>query len=182
MTRPKMSPQMQNKMPIVNSCGPSMPRNVTWERSGSFRPASPPAVSGADWARPAVTCKNIRPAHTAPAFANRPRSGHTPASQVRISDPPSRILNQGNSLTLNLFLNFGIRHTISPWSLFFRALNEWLTGFATGCLLRLDRCTPFSRGEQTPLPRYRGLETPKSRIRVDTRLIFYNMPGVRGSN
>src|ERR1700676_668224 len=97
MTRPKMSPKMQKRIPIVSSLRPSMPRNETWERSGSFRPASPPAVSGADWARTAVPLNNIRAAQPAPAFANRPRSGRTPASQVRISDPPSRILKQGNS-------------------------------------------------------------------------------------
>src|ERR1700726_327987 len=64
------------------------------------------------------------------------------------------------------------RHTISPWSVFFRAPNQWLTGFATGCLLRLDRCSPFSHSEQTPLPRYHSSETPKSRTKVGTRLIF----------
>src|SRR6202171_4373570 len=178
MTRPKMSPKMQKRIPIVSSLWPSMPRNETWERSGSFRPASPPAVFGVDWARTAVPLNNIRAAQTAPAFANRPRSGRTPARQVRISDPPSRILKQGNSL--NLPLNIAFRHTILPWRLFFRGWNGWLTGFATGCLLRLDRCTSFSRSEQTPRPRYRGLETPKSRIRVDTRLIFITWPDQGG--
>src|SRR5438445_13432924 len=109
MTRPKMSPKMQNKIPIVSSLWPSMPRNEFCERSGSFRPASPPTVSGADCARAAVPFNNIRAAHTAPALANRLRSEPTPASQVDISDPPSRILNPPNSRSFDLALSGGLQ-------------------------------------------------------------------------
>src|SRR5467141_676075 len=104
MARPKMSPKMQNKIPIVSSLWPSMPRNEICERSGSLRPASPPTVSGADWARAAVPFNNIRAAHTALALVNRLRSERAPASQVDISDPPSRILNPANSRSFDLAL------------------------------------------------------------------------------
>src|SRR5712671_4072405 len=109
MARPKMSPKMQNKKPIVSSLWPSMPRNEICERSGSFKPASPPTVSGADWARAAVPFNNIRAAHTAPALVNRLRSEHAPASQVDISDPPSRILNPANSRSFDLALPGGLQ-------------------------------------------------------------------------
>src|SRR5712691_3721143 len=73
-----------------------MPRNETWERSGSFKEASPPAVSGEAWARAAVPFDKTTAVHTAPATANRLRSERTLASQVHISRPPSKIINQGN--------------------------------------------------------------------------------------
>src|SRR6266436_8162747 len=114
MARPKMSPKMQNKIPIVSSLWPSMPRNEICERSGSFRPASPPTVSGADWARAAVPFNNIRAAHTAPALVNRLRSERTPASQVDISDPPSRILNPVDARSFDLALPRGLQGKTGP--------------------------------------------------------------------
>src|SRR6266853_1895734 len=76
-----------------------MPRNETWERSGSFRAASPPAVSGDAWAKAAVPFDKTKAAHTTLATANRLRSELALASQVHISDPPSKILKQGNRLS-----------------------------------------------------------------------------------
>jgi hypothetical protein len=65
-------------------------------------------VSAADWASAAVLFNNIRAAHTAPALVNRLRSERTPASQVDISDPPSRILNPANSRSFDLALPGGL--------------------------------------------------------------------------
>jgi hypothetical protein len=40
---------MQNRMPIIKRLWPFMPRNDTEDKSGSFRLASPPAVSPEGW-------------------------------------------------------------------------------------------------------------------------------------
>src|SRR5579864_239183 len=43
---PNRSPSTQNKMPTRSSLWPSIPpRNVTWDKSGSLRLASPPGDS-----------------------------------------------------------------------------------------------------------------------------------------
>src|SRR5258708_25498183 len=91
-----------------------MPSNKVWDRLGSVSPGSPPAVSGADWARAAVPLNNIRTAHTAPALLNRLRSERAPASQVDISDPPSRILNPANSRSFDLALSGGLQGKTGP--------------------------------------------------------------------
>src|SRR5580658_5210706 len=82
---PNPSPAMQKRIPIISSLWPSMPRNDTEDRSGSFRPASPPA-SGADWAA-AADAPRVTNASTA---TDRPRAKRDTrlASQVRIASPP----------------------------------------------------------------------------------------------
>src|SRR5712675_2762619 len=167
MTMPKMSPKMQNRMPMVSSLCPSIPRKETCDRSGSFSPASPPAVSGAACASATETFNNNKAAHAAPAIANRLRSERKPASQVYISSPPSKIPNLNICPTL-----YGLPAHDFALDFVFRAPNQWLTGFATGCLLRLDRGTALSRREHASFPPYRGMDLPKRRIRVGTRHIF----------
>src|ERR1700684_2261184 len=91
---PNASPKMQNSRPQTSSWWPSIPhRNRTWDRSGSFRLASPPGLSSA-MARPAPISmhKGVKPA--AKNFARRDRTLLSPvpravASLVRISNPPS---------------------------------------------------------------------------------------------
>src|SRR5437588_9402659 len=45
MVSPKAKPNKQKRIPKSKSLWPSMPRKVTWERSGSFKLASPAACS-----------------------------------------------------------------------------------------------------------------------------------------
>ncbi|HVA93811.1 MAG TPA: hypothetical protein VNI36_02805, partial [Candidatus Dormibacteraeota bacterium] len=60
----------------------------------------------------AVALNKVSAAIAAPAFVNRLRSEHRPASQVHICDPPSKIVNLKFSSTL-IVACFGFRHTIS---------------------------------------------------------------------
>src|SRR5579864_4991101 len=82
---------MQNRIPTMSNLWPSMPRNETEERSGSFRPASPPA-SGAGWAKaadaPRMTTARIDATVVARVWATRHPRDATLASQVRIGKPP----------------------------------------------------------------------------------------------
>src|ERR1700730_2522763 len=72
MVKPKMSPKMQKRIPKSRSLWPSMPKKVTWERSGSFKLASPPA-SGA-CAQAARALRGSR-ASAAPPFNRRRAEG-----------------------------------------------------------------------------------------------------------
>src|ERR1700719_4188686 len=91
MASPKPRPAMQNRIPIISSRWPSNPRNETEERSGSFRPASPP-TSGDGWARaaePEAMTMVRRPAAAAAfVWAKRHPRNTRSASQVRIENPP----------------------------------------------------------------------------------------------
>src|SRR6202521_5334633 len=92
MASPKISPKMQKRIPIVSSLCPSIPRKVTCERSGNFKLASP---AGFSWAEAAAALSKVSRALSAPAFANRLLSEPMLASQVLISDPPSKSCHQG---------------------------------------------------------------------------------------
>src|SRR5579864_7642001 len=80
---------MQKRIPIISNLWPSMPRNETEERSGSFRPASPLA-SEAGWAQAAEAPKVIITAAVADARFHTKRHPRdtSSASQMRIADPP----------------------------------------------------------------------------------------------
>src|SRR6266481_3634932 len=92
MTMPKARPKAQNTSPIVSRRWPSMPRNETDERSGSFKAASPPSsvvdcASGCASAQPAV--RRSRVASVTAVFAKRLFTNQRPtdarlAFQVRI--------------------------------------------------------------------------------------------------
>src|ERR1700686_4828382 len=73
MTMPKPRPKTQNSSPIISRRCPSMPRNETDERAGSFKAASPPASevcsAGCATAQPAV--RRSRVTSVAEAFAMR---------------------------------------------------------------------------------------------------------------
>src|SRR5271170_1138069 len=79
---------MQKIIPIISSLCPSMPRKETEERSGSFRPASPP-TSEAGWAKAADAAKVTKAATAVARFwaKQHPRDTRS-ASQVRIGNPP----------------------------------------------------------------------------------------------
>ncbi len=67
-------------MPKSRSLWPSIPRKVTWERSGSFKLASPPGSS----ARAEAAPSKERTAAAAPHFANLQLNDQAFASQVSI--------------------------------------------------------------------------------------------------
>ena len=79
---------MQNRIPTISNRCPSMPRKETEERSGNFKPASPPA-SGAGWAN-AADAPRVTNASTATArpWAKRLPRDTRLASQLRIANPP----------------------------------------------------------------------------------------------
>src|SRR5260370_35980791 len=128
MTMKKMSPKMQTRIRIVSRLWPSIPRKETCDRSGSFSPASPPAVSGAACASATETFDKKKAAHAAPAIANRLRSERKPASQVYISNPPSKIPNLNICPTL-----YELPAHDFALELVFRAPNQWLTRIAADC-------------------------------------------------
>src|SRR4029077_8047703 len=138
MASPKISPKMQKRIPIVSSLCPSIPRNVTCERSGNFRPASP---LGFSWAEADAALSKVSRAPAAPAFANRLPSEQTPASQVRISDPPSKSCNPVKVPSCDLL-------PAHHFALYFllRALMEGLTGYGTGCHFKKGwKCLALNR-------------------------------------
>src|SRR5271165_3254477 len=70
MTMPKPKPKTQNRIPMVSSLCPSIPKKVTCVRSGSFRLASPPtSVDG--WARAAEALRNRPVSKIAKVLPNR---------------------------------------------------------------------------------------------------------------
>src|SRR5713226_1325185 len=85
-------------MPKSSSWWPSIPRNVTWERSGSFRLASPPASS----ARAEAAPSNVSTAAALPNLANLHLKDQAFASQVSIPkssvDHSFKWHSQGNCL------------------------------------------------------------------------------------
>src|SRR5579863_5167941 len=83
MASPKPNPKIQNRIPIMSSLCPSIPRNDTEERSGSLRLASLPA-SSADWAN-ALDAHKVNRATAAVRSLPKPRLRNTVfASQVRM--------------------------------------------------------------------------------------------------
>src|SRR5260370_24861375 len=84
---------MQMTMPKSRSLWPSMPRKVTWDRSGSFKLASPPASS----ARADAAVSNVSARAAAPNLVNLQLRDQAFATQVSIHDPPQIIRSQGNS-------------------------------------------------------------------------------------
>src|SRR5580693_4737407 len=89
MASPKMRPNTQKTMPKSSSLCPSIPRNETCERSGTFRAASPPA-SCADVAAPVSRAKK---AAAELHLANLHPKDQALASQVRI-----KILHEENRI------------------------------------------------------------------------------------
>ena len=79
----------------------------------------------ADWASAAVALNNVRAALTAPIFTNRLRSEPSPASQVRISDPPSRILIQDNYLSTHR-----LPAHLLALEVLLQGARVWLTGIS----------------------------------------------------
>src|SRR2546429_1041422 len=75
---------MQMTMPKSRSLWPSMPRKVTWDRSGSFKLASPPASS----ARADAPPSNVSRAAGAPNLMNLQRKVQAVASHLSIHNPP----------------------------------------------------------------------------------------------
>ncbi len=78
---------MQIAIPRSKSLWPSMPRNVTWDKSGSFRLASPPASS----ARADAALRSVSTAAAAPNLMNLSPRDHALASHTLIHFPPSLI-------------------------------------------------------------------------------------------
>src|ERR1700752_1203744 len=87
MTRPKINPKTQNKMPNSSSLWPSTPRKLTCERSGSLRLASPPA-SSLDWAGALKAVTRLTAPAAAPNFAIRHAEDRALLSQVRMKTAP----------------------------------------------------------------------------------------------
>src|SRR6266403_1984986 len=87
IAKPKPKPKMQITMPKSRSLWPSMPRKETWERSGSFKLASPPASS----ARAEAAPSKDRAAAVAPNLANLQLNDQAFASQISIQNPPQII-------------------------------------------------------------------------------------------
>ena len=175
MVIPNISPKTQNRIPTNSRVWPSVPRKRTWERSGSFRLASPPAVSAADWASAAVALNNVRAALTAPTFTNRLRSEPLPASQVRISDPPSRILIQGNFLSIHRLP----AHLLALEVLRQGAESMAYRNFLQAATPRLDRSSSLNCRQRT-LP---GVKAGKDTHDPNTgchKAYFYNMLGADG--
>src|SRR6267154_4091236 len=75
---------MQMTMPKRRSLWPSMPRKVTWDRSGSFKFASPPASAAKADAAPS----SVSTAAAALNLANLQLRDQAFASQVSIQNPP----------------------------------------------------------------------------------------------
>src|SRR2546427_915168 len=71
-------------IPKSKSLWPSIPRNVTWDRSGSFKPASPPA----SWARAEAAVSSVKTAAATPNLVSLELRDRAFASQVRIRNPP----------------------------------------------------------------------------------------------
>src|ERR1700743_408389 len=88
MMRPNANPKMQKRMPKSSSLCPSIPRNETEDRSGSFKPASPPVSSVACAANDCAAVNSDNIVATAPNFAIRHASDRALVSQVRIDTPP----------------------------------------------------------------------------------------------
>src|SRR5882724_13416979 len=84
---------MQMRMPKRRSLWPSMPRKVTWDRSGSFKFASPPASSAKADAAPS----SVSTAPAAPNLANLQLRDQAFASQVSIQNPP--LVNRSQAFT-----------------------------------------------------------------------------------
>src|SRR6266480_1099851 len=83
MTSPKAKPNKQKRMPKSSSVWPSMPRNLTCERSGSFKLASPPASS----ARAEAAARSAT-VTAAPNLVNLKHWDQAFVSQVRMQNPP----------------------------------------------------------------------------------------------
>src|SRR5260370_4015097 len=80
-------------MPKSRSVWPSvLPRNLTRERSGSFRLASPPA----SWASEDAAVLSESKAAAAPNLVMLQHRDQAFASQVSIHNPPQIIRSQGN--------------------------------------------------------------------------------------
>src|SRR5216684_3444520 len=80
MAKPKPKPKIQITMPKSRSLWPSIPRKVTWERSGNFKLASPPGSS----ARAEAAPSKERTAAAAANLANLQLNDQAFASQVSI--------------------------------------------------------------------------------------------------
>ena len=80
MVIPNISPKTQNRIPTNSRVWPSVPRKRTWERSGSFRLASPPAASSGGLATAALGAPAALPQGTStPADARVVAHGHAPS-------------------------------------------------------------------------------------------------------
>src|SRR5579871_5779362 len=91
MASPKMRPKTQKTMPKSSSLCPSIPRNETCERSGTFRAASPPASCAAV----AAPVRRARKAAAELHLANLHPKDQALASQVRIKSSIRKNRNQG---------------------------------------------------------------------------------------
>src|SRR5438132_12949829 len=113
---------MQMTMPKSRSLWPAMPRKETWERSGSFRLASPPASS----ARAEPAPSDVSKAAAAPNLMNLQLRDQAFASQVSIHDPPSLIYSKGVHKAIGS-RHCRFRHTFSTERRWARAKHELFT-------------------------------------------------------
>src|ERR1700693_4131446 len=92
-------------IPKSKSLWPSIPRNVTWDRSGSFKPASPPA----SWARAEAAVSSVKTAAATLNLVSLQLRDQAFASQVRIRNPPC--INRFYGARISALSPF--RHTLS---------------------------------------------------------------------
>src|SRR6266436_3218410 len=118
MANPKPRPNTQIRIPRSKSLWPSMPRNVTWDKSGSFKLASPPASS----ARADAALRSVSTAAVTPNLMNLQPLKQALASRTLIHFPPSLIRSPRKSFQQNRF-----RHTCSTERSWARTLGNLFT-------------------------------------------------------
>src|SRR5256885_4116612 len=96
MVKPKPRPSRQNRIPNKSSLCPSTPRNVTCERSGSLRLASPPTSPA--WAKAADARLSTANAGVR-ILANRHALDATLASQKRMGSSRDENFNQDDHVS-----------------------------------------------------------------------------------
>src|SRR5215472_4439963 len=195
MTSPKARPNKQKRMPKRRSVWPSMPRKLTWERSGSFKLASPPASS----ARAEAAARRAKAAGAAnlenlckPAKQGEGREGGSAApklphskrrgrrilrhsarpldqafvSQVRIQNPPFSRKNLRSQSNLGKVFGMAAFRTLTRPSAFERRP-------------RIEFCLiPPARGRRAPVrvtPRYRRRGACKTGRQGKHESQFYNI-------
>src|SRR5229473_3504130 len=143
---------MQMTMPKSRSLWPSIPRKVTWERSGSFKLASPPGSS----ARAEAAPSKERTAAAAPHFANPQLNDQAFASQVSIPKSSvdhsfkwhSKAFHRATACRDNQF-----RHTFSAKRRWARTKSKLFTFHQEEAAARRSETTPIGAGEA---PQRRG--------------------------
>src|SRR5713226_6785879 len=138
---------MQITMPKSRSLWPLMPRKETWERSGSFKLASPPASS----ARAEAAPSKVRTAAVAPYFANLQLNDQAFASQVSI--PKSSIDHSFKRHSKAFHRATACRDTFSPKRRLARPKSKLFTFHQEEAAAHRSETTPIGAGEA---PQRRG--------------------------